>query len=112
MASARPKKIKLASQTWKIVWVPEPWEDDAGDVVLGECCTIRMEIRVCTSRPLAAQKETLLHELIHAIFSTFGLTVPARGKAFDREEEVVSFLAEPMLMLMQQNPKLVAWLRT
>ena len=49
--------------------------------------------------------ETLLHEIMHAIYFVFGV------KEKDRQERVVSQMSVGMASAIADNPKLIAWLK-
>lgn len=58
-----------------------------------------------TTTPMRIQQESLLHEILHAIFKQTGLQFEE-----DKEEAVVRSLSPFLLMLLRNNLKLVAWL--
>ena len=51
------------------------------------------------------EAETLLHEILHAIYAVFGV----KGK--DPEERVISQMSIGMATVFHDNPKLIDWLR-
>lgn len=104
----RPKQITIGSQKWKILWVDAIVHD--GQELLGLACGSQLELRVVKDRPTSALRETLLHEILHAICFVFGITMPTEGGAHEREEQVVAQLTEPLLLVLRQNPKLADWL--
>lgn len=53
------------------------------------------------------QRETVLHELLHACFSVAGMDELMSGT---KEERVVRQVAPWLLLLLQSNPKLVRYL--
>jgi len=48
--------------------------------------------------------DTILHELLHAIYATFGL------KDEDEEERIVSALATGLVGVLRDNPNFARWL--
>lgn len=51
------------------------------------------------------EAETAIHEIMHAIYSVFGV----RDK--DQEERVVGLMSVGMASVIRDNPKLIEWLR-
>jgi hypothetical protein len=77
-------------------------EENCGDSRPDRCL-----VRVDASRPPTKVAKTLLHELIHCVWSH----TPLRVAEFSgREEEIVSALAPWLLDMLRRNPDLVAYL--
>lgn len=53
---------------------------------------------------------TLLHEVLHAVWSTVGLSHANLAEVEDREETVVAALEPLLLDVLRRNPKLVRYL--
>jgi len=51
------------------------------------------------------EAETVIHEMMHAIYSVFGVHEK------DRQERVVSQMSIGMASVIRDNPKLIEWLR-
>lgn len=51
------------------------------------------------------EAETLIHELLHAIYSVFGV------KPKDPEERVISQMSIGMASVIRDNPKVIEWLK-
>jgi hypothetical protein len=66
----------------------------------------RLLVRIDPDRPHTKVAETLLHELIHCVWST----TPLRMGEDEHEEEVVSALTPWLLEMLRRNPDLVACL--
>jgi hypothetical protein len=56
---------------------------------------------------LGAQREILLHEILHALLATSGVASEMGEK---REEGLVRALSPWLLDLLQRNPRLVSYL--
>lgn len=66
------------------------------------------EIGVDPSIPSSKQRHTLMHELLHACWHSAGRGWDEKEKV--SEEEMVRTLTTPVLMLLRDNPHLVAYL--
>ena len=103
---ARPKKVKVLSDTWKIIYSAAPFSNDDS---VGYTDEVSREIAIHSSRPERAVKITVLHEVGHAICSSYGIVVPKASRA-KREEALVSQWAGAWLQVVLDNPKLFEWL--
>lgn len=108
----RPTQVRIGPFTWSIEYSDEAlaaMDDIDGKQRLGVTCERPLRIVVgVAGRPEQAIRETVVHELLHAVNLTFAVRVPEYGD--DKEEEMVATLATPLLGLLQDNPGLVAWL--
>lgn len=94
-----PQEVTIGLNTWSIVFKnidSEEW---------GLCDPNEQTIYIDTKMTIDAQRSTLLHECLHALWVTFGW--PAKGKI--DEEEVISFMEMPLLMFIRDNPHIVRW---
>lgn len=95
-----PKFVKIGVITWKVQFIklesPE-W---------GLCEPATRTISIDKDMDLTAQQSTLIHECLHALWVCYGW--PESGKV--EEEAVVSQMEMPVLMLLRDNPDLLAWL--
>jgi len=97
---APPESIRIGHLTIAIhPGVPKP-ADQFGWMDYDTCT-----IHYCKELPPALLADTILHEVIHAIFFAFG--IPNRKL---KEEQIALTLAGPLLMVARDNPALVAWL--
>lgn len=78
---------------------------DAGDD--GSCDFHDVRITVNPARPEQVQRDTLLHEVLHAIGALTGLRAELGDEA---EERVVSRLGSALLDTLRRNPELVEYL--
>jgi len=96
-----PNKIEIGSLEWKI-----DWNADLRSNVLGVCDSKIFTIKISKKSPtVKIKKSTLLHEILHAIYFTYGFT-PCQKDSHDHEEEVVSFLSSALFDVLSQNPAL------
>lgn len=92
------KEIKIGPYTWSI----NDEEDLSGKNVLGNCCFDNLEIKISnTIIKEDVKKAVILHELCHSLFYSGGFTF----SSLKQEEAMCDFLANQLLLFLQQNPK-------
>ena len=110
----RPTDVRIGPFTWTIHVDDEmilAAEDAAGEGRFGITAPRTHRILVATaSRPEQAIRETVVHELLHAINVTYSIKVPEYGDQGEKEETAVATLATPLLEVLQRNPMLLRWL--
>lgn len=73
---------------------------------LGECTPADLTILLAKSFASPVQHaETLLHEILHAVFATMALDAKKDG-----EERIVECMAVGLAMVMRDNPALFKWI--
>ena len=77
--------------------------------LLGQALLTQTTIRISTAQSEAAERDTLLHELLHSIWYVMGVEPPESATA-DFEEYVVARMATGVLCVLRDNPKLVTFL--
>ena len=70
----------------------------------GQCDKQRAIIYVCTHLDDDLVADTLLHEILHAIWHEYGL------QDDDREERIVHTLASGFIQVMKDNPNAIRYL--
>lgn len=105
-----PRKIRLGGQVWSLHFgeIPKEYAEYFGDELENLFgCTNRekMEIWISSKYSIAIQKQTLLHELMHAMAYAF---VPQSFSAFDEKE--IERLSCALYALIEQNKLLIEWL--
>jgi hypothetical protein len=75
-----------------------------GEALLGLCATDDLTIQLEENQPPSLLRETVLHEIIHAIASQFGL-----GEE-NTEEQWANAIGVGLLQVLRQNPQLSSWL--
>lgn len=73
--------------------------------MFGRCTFLRKKIDISPDLCLRAEQQTTIHELLHAIRHEQG-----REYMNEVEEDFVNSLANGLLEVLQQNPRLVAYL--
>lgn len=100
----RPSQIRIGPMTWRVCYNSHKLDamtcDDEGHHH-GSCNGVSGTIYVRGSDPVDVQRDTLLHEVLHAISATYGI------EWVKDEERMVSRLAPVLLQVLQANPGLV-----
>ena len=98
------KRLKVVSTDYKIELLPQHECDTYS--VAGTCHQTPQDpkIKIARHKEPTALADTVLHELLHACWTTMNL--------HDREEEErdVSALATALIAVMRDNPKFSRWL--
>ena len=90
-----PNKVKVAGHTYDIEWMPDTWMDDAERH--GDCTTTLLRIRILKDK---RWKETLIHEIGHAIYYEYGLV------HVEEEEAINSLYMSGMHQVITDNLKI------
>ena len=100
-----PRKVMIAGHPWKILRKPARAMYFEGAKCRGLCIPDRYEIWLYRGLVLTAAQEYLVHELLHACVSSF---VGNRNRM--TEEVFVDGAAKPIVAMLRDNPRLVAYL--
>jgi hypothetical protein len=110
----RPSTIKIGPHPYAINWGKTSWKryapKEEADTV-GR--TFPRQNRILIKGwllELSQQQDTLLHEIQHAIMRALGLANIDLGKEYDLEESIISLTTPLLLMVLKENPHVVAWL--
>lgn len=95
-----PRTVRVGPYRYRIM-------DRHGSDQLGECETDKLLIHVAVGQPLDSERDTLLHELLHACIAHSGLD---RRLSDDVEEDVVRSLSPILLDTLLRNRALVRYL--
>ncbi len=99
-----PKRVKLCSRFWNIEYVPKTHpelnieNDDEEDYYLGSCNKATHTIHIEDSQSPESMKDTLVHEMFHAVYAT------QPGMAHhdeDAEENTVLFATEAFFEIVR-----------
>ena len=91
--------LEILGRGWTVEWV-----DDLGNN-FGECCQEQGTIKVISGLDSYMDRTTLLHEIMHAILRQ-------QGRYYCKaEEEYVTALANGVITVLDDNPKLRKYLR-
>ncbi|QBE66848.1 hypothetical protein [Pseudoduganella lutea] len=93
----RPQLIHILGRDYSITY-----ELDDGDY--GSCDTMQCEIEVREGMPRVEEQDTVLHEVMHAVWALMDI---GNRKV---EEHVVRKMATGLLLVLQQNPDLTKYL--
>ena len=74
----------------------------------GDTTIAKSRIRVQKGMDVHAERDTVMHEVLHALLENVGLAYEMRED--DYEEKVVRRLAPALLDLLRRNPRLVQYL--
>ena len=81
-------------------------EGEQRDTCLGMFSETTLSIQMREAYATDQQEaETLLHELLHAIYCVFGV------KAADKEERIISQMSIGMALVIGENHELIDWLK-
>lgn len=105
-----PKSIKIGTQVWEIREQKRKHSvttDHFGFTNVGDNVII-IDSEITESR----KRVILVHELLHAIMSTFGGSyVPEKKAEFaDLEHYFIGLYEEPLVLVLRENPELVKFL--
>lgn len=103
-----PKTIKVGALDYSFKAVDRIVDEDTGTESWGEVVYEDYTVTVQRGQPsVASSVDTLLHELLHAIWHETDL----RGQiGKDLEERVVRNLSSGLIALFRDNPKLLRWM--
>lgn len=95
-----PTRVKIGAHDYEIVF-----RDDLDDENMGTCRPSKTKIFVDSTIATSQQEETFFHEVIHAIYSGYGLGV---GLSRDDEEKQVQALGHAVYAFLKDNDLLKA----
>lgn len=98
-----PTSITIKGHPYRIEYVDTPQEVDddfAGGRWLGQCCN--NVIRVLATQGSFGILDTLIHEMLHAVFSRNRMLKAALQSA-DMEEPFIDTLASELAVLLAEN---------
>lgn len=110
MAKSMPTEVRIGSQVW---FVTEQKRKHQADPNHFGFTTMKDNTIVIDAELTASMKRTtLFHELLHAVRITFGGSFqPGKNTAFDEWEHFfIGLYEEPVIMLLRDNPVLLAYL--
>lgn len=90
-----PETIKIGAHTYAI-----SFRDDMDDTNFGVCRPNKLKIFIDGTVPQSQQEETFFHEVLHAIFSQIGLSMPDDMK---EEERQVQSIAHSFYQVLKEN---------
>lgn len=113
----RPTKAKIGNYIYAIEWHEGRLDDENGHSSFGTHDPVQLNISIRADAAEYVQRQTLLHELLHACwYVSAGHAVAeafaneALRKDTDVEEIFVQLVEGPLLGVLMNNPRLLAWL--
>lgn len=108
-----PASVRVGNHVYRLTASPQRAADS--DVTFGITFTERTEIVLNPDQAASQLRDTVLHELLHAVCDDVGLTdyrdAPKDSVlSQELEERVVRALAGGVLALLRRNPRLVTYL--
>lgn len=104
----RPRTLRILGQKFEVRFQKEIVDPDDGGSLLGFIEHDWNRIRVSTNQHPDSQRETYLHESLHALLSKVGWGVARMGK---EHEELVDQLAPVLLDFIRANPRVIEYLQ-
>lgn len=113
MDRSRPTRIKVGPTTWRINYDDEAMRDIqrvAGQqFMLGVTRPTNGDILIdALSLPESHVRDTLWHEVLHAVFHVFHVAAKIDGD--DLDENLTARATSPILQVLRDNPRLVRYL--
>jgi hypothetical protein len=107
-----PAKIKIGSQVWEVVEQKRKHSSEFLDGTYGYTIDKDNTIVIDAEMAPSIKRVTLFHELLHAIRFIFGGSFkPGKTTTFDEwEHYFIGLYEEPVLMVLKDNPELLAYL--
>lgn len=100
--SSLPASIKIGYIDYKVICWPPIDATAAGR--RAECDNLVSAIRVRDDLPDAAFAESLIHEILHALYYVFDI------RDDDKEEKTVGVMATALATVWRDNPALIAFI--
>lgn len=100
-----PKKIQVGAISFAVDY--DPTLQDEGDV--GRMIGVAQQIRLAPGQAPDYERDTVLHEVIHAAILNTNLRKMS-GWDGPMEEAIILALAPQLLQVVRDNPKLLAYL--
>jgi len=107
MNTKPPKKIKILAAQYTLRFVDQ--EHFGGEELWGDCLIGARVIRLDNRQEGADLHDTVLHEILHALFAALTLRLDA-DDTMNYEERVVTNLATSWTTILIDNPKLRTWM--
>jgi len=107
-----PKSVKIGTHLFDVVERLKEEDGMLNDSTLGYTLEAKTLIVIDKGLSESKKRQTLLHEIMHACVYVFDTSVkPKKTDEFDTwEHYFIGIWEEPLLMIMQDNPKLVEFL--
>jgi hypothetical protein len=109
---ALPKKVQIGTQTWDIVEKPRNRDGMLDEGSYGYNLSRENLIVIESTAAPSRKRQTLLHEILHAIKFSFGNPVtPKKGEDADVwEHYYIAMYEEGVLLVLRDNPDVLSYL--
>ncbi len=106
-----PNKVKIGTQIFQLVERETNYDAGLADTIGYTLPEVNL-IVVRNDLPLQRKQAIILHEILHAMIYTFTRQdrIEKNDNFDDWEHYFIGIVQEPMIMLLKDNPKLLAWL--
>ena len=111
-----PTKVKIGTQNWTVIERSSNMDDALSSSAYGYTLVRSSTIIIDADAPPSRKRQTLLHELLHAIrYSMGNSTIPAtsddESKTTDAwEHYFIGIYEEGVLAILRDNPQVTAYL--
>ena len=107
-----PKTIKIGSQVWEISEQKRKHNAEFLDGTYGYTIDKDNTIILDSEMANSVKRVTLFHEILHAVRFIFGGSFkPGKSTTYEEwEHYFIGLYEEPMLMVLRDNPELLAFL--
>lgn len=107
-----PARLKIGTQTWTVAEVKPKHNAAFAEGLYGQTMGKEQTIILDAEMPNDSKRITLFHELLHAIRFVFGgsYTPPPKTSFEEWEHYFIGIYEEPVVMVLRDNPELVAYL--
>jgi len=98
---SRPDALRILGKTFAVEWVESFPDAEDGTIQLGDHAYSQLRIQVLALMPEENQRETLLHETLHAIGTSL---------SEELDEATVERLSVGLYAVAQESPGALAWM--
>ena len=100
--TGRPSRVKVGPHWYEVDWFSRT-QSDASEKY-GYCHMTDLQIGICEHMPKSRQRQTMLHEVLHAIHETMGLDDKSP------EEDFTHRVAAGLALFITDNLAVWAWI--
>ena len=107
-----PKSVKIGSQVWEITEQKRKHNAEFLDGTYGYTIDKDNTIIIDSEMAASVKRVTLFHEILHAVRFIFGGSYkPGKATSYEEwEHYFIGLYEEPVLMVLRDNPELLAFL--
>ncbi|NBW57115.1 hypothetical protein EBR43_04890 [bacterium] len=107
-----PAQIKIGTQVFDVILRDRKDDGMLNDSTFGYTLGAENLIVIDSSLKFSKQRTTLVHEILHAIYSVFDNSVkPTKKDDFEIwEHYFIGLYEEPIIMVLKDNPELLVYI--